>query len=132
MIPNSKIRKAYIDALPKYKVYDIAVPNDEKPPNLYITVNNMTLNEHEKYKQGYEWLVATTHNIWYVNEKGFNSSINLEQVANDIINCELDVDGFELKDKTLFECRQFEPFETDFETIQRMIVVIKHWVSYEG
>lgn len=127
-IPNSKIRKAYINALPQYPVYDIAVPNDVQTPNLYITVNNVTLNENENYKQGHEWQTATSLNIWHVNEKGFISSVNLEEVANDIINTQIEIEDFKLQHREMFDCKQFEPIETDSLTIERMVVIFKHWV----
>ena len=69
-IPNAVLRKSYINALPQYKIYDIAPPSDEVTPDLYITVNNILLNEHEEYKSGREWLVAMSLNVWQVNEKG--------------------------------------------------------------
>ena len=28
----------------------------------------------------------------------------------------------------MFDCKQFEPIETDKETIERMVIVMKHWV----
>ena len=127
-IPNSAIRQSYTKALPNYKVYDISVPNDEVTPELYITVNNVTLNEHENYKGGHEWFCAISLNIWNVNEKGFVSSVNLEDIANDIIKSELNIDGFVLQNREIFDCKQFEPLETDTSTIQRMVVIMKHWV----
>ena len=51
-IPNAVLRRSYINALPQYKIYDIAVPSDEVTPELYITVNNILLNETEEYKDG--------------------------------------------------------------------------------
>ena len=127
-IPNSKIRKAYISALPQYQIYDIAVPNDVQTPNLYITINNVTLNEYENYKEGHEWQSATSLNIWHVNEKGFVSSVNLEEVANDIINTPINIDGFKLQHREMFDCKQFEPIKTDSSTIERMVIIFKHWV----
>ena len=128
-IPNSKVRKAYIEALPQYKIFDIAVPSDEESSELYLTVNNVVLNETENYKTGYEWLCATSINIWHVNEKGFISSLDLEQVANDVINSQIEIDGFKLQHREIFDCKQFEPIETDTNTIERMVVIMKHWVT---
>lgn len=127
-IPNSAIRRAYIEALPQYKIFDIAVPSDEEPPELYLTVNNVVLNETENYKNGYEWQIATSINIWHVNEKGFISSLDLEQVANDVINSQIEIEGFKLQHREMFDCKQFDPIETDKETIERMVIVMKHWV----
>ena len=127
-IPNAVLRKSYINALPQYRIYDIAVPNDEVTPDLYITVNNILLNEHEEYKDGREWLVAMSLNVWQVNEKGFNSTISLEEVADDIIHCDLFVDGWRVKSRKMFDCKQFEPIETDTHTIQRLVVTEKIWL----
>ena len=127
-IPNAVLRKSYINALPQYRIYDIAVPNDEVTPDLYITVNNILLNEHEEYKDGREWLVAISLNVWQVNEKGFNSTISLEEVADDIIHCDLKVDGWRVKSRKMFDCKQFEPIETDVHTIQRLVVTEKIWL----
>lgn len=131
-IPNSKIRKAYIEALPQYNVYDMSVPNDITPPNLYITVNNVTLNEYEIWKGGHEWFCATSLNIWNINEKGFVSSLNLEEVANDIINSTINIEGFKLQHREMFDCKQLDTVELDNETIERMVVIMKHWVANEG
>ena len=128
-IPNAVLRKSYINALPQYRIYDIAVPNDEVTPELYITVNNVTLNEHENYKDGHEWFCVTSLNIWNVSEKGFVSSLELEEVANDIINSTLDIQGYRLQNREMFDCKQFEPLETDTNTIERMVVIMKHWVT---
>lgn len=128
-IPNSAIRKAYIEALPQYKIFDIAVPSDVEPPNLYLTVNNVVLNETENYKTGHEWQIATSINIWHVNEKGFVSSVNLEEVANDIINSEIEIEGFKLQHREMFSCTQFDPIETDTHTIERCVVIFKHWTT---
>lgn len=127
-IPNAYLRKSYINALPQYKIYDIAVPSDEVTPELYITVNNILLNEHEEYKSGREWLCAMSLNVWQVNEKGFNSTISLEEVADDIIHCDLVVDGWRIKSRKMFDCKQFEPIETDSQTIQRLVVTEKIWL----
>ena len=51
-IPNAVLRRSYINALSQYKIYDIAPPSDEVTPELYITVNNILLNEREEYKAG--------------------------------------------------------------------------------
>lgn len=128
-IPNSAIRRAYIEALPQYKIYDIAAPSDEEPPKLYLTVNNVVLNETENYKTGHEWQIATSINIWHVNEKGFVSSLDLEQVANDVINSQIEIEGFKLQHREMFDCKQFEPIETDTHTIERMVIVMKHWTT---
>ena len=128
-IPNSATRRAYIEALPQYKIFDIAAPSDEEPPELYLTVNNVVLNETENYKTGYEWQIATSINIWHVNEKGFISSLDLEQVANDVINSEIEIEGFKLQHREMFDCKHFEPIETDTNTIERMVVIMKHWVT---
>ena len=130
-IPNAVLRRSYINALPQYRIYDVAVPSDEVTPELYITVNNILLNETEEYKTGREWLVAMSLNVWQVNEKGFNSTISLEEVADDIIHCDLIVDGWRIKSRKMFDCKQFEPIETDTHTIQRLVVTEKIWL-YNG
>ena len=128
-IPNSAIRRSYINALPQYKIYDISVPNDEVTPPLYITVNNMKLNENENYKTGHEWMTTVSLDIKNVNEKGFISSFDLEQVANDVINSQIEIEGFKLQHREMFDCKQFDPIETDTHTIERCVVIFKHWTT---
>lgn len=131
-IPNAKIRRAYINALPQYRIYDISVPNDEVPPNLHLTVNNVVLKEHEEYKGGNEWMTAINVDIWNVNEKGFVSSFELEEVANDIIKAQPIVKDFKIQNIKMFNCQQFNPVETDTNTIERMVVTLQIWTTYEG
>lgn len=132
MIPNSILRRSYINTFPQYKIYDISIPNDEITPELYLTINDVVLNEYENYKEGNDWLLATSINIWKENEKGFVSSVELEEVANDIISTLPIVQGFKLHHREMFDCKQFALLETDTNTIERTVIIFKHWLSYEG
>lgn len=86
--PDKYIRKAVNEAIEDatgVKVYDRVVPIDESPlPNLYIVVGDQTRSRTAVSKQNYEWLGTIVITLVKINEKGYISTVELDDLDGEV------------------------------------------------
>ena len=124
--PKKYIRKAIIDALPDYVVFDTSVPIDAPYPDTYITIDNINLSPTEVTKTCFEWNCDLYINLWQVQEKGFVSSVSVEDMEEDVLNAVFDPTPFRIKDIRLIESKPM-----NVGHVQRIVMILRFWVDVE-
>lgn len=133
--PNKYIRKAFVDALGTATglgVYDQGIPIDLQPlPNLYVLVKNQSKGRFAVSKQNDEWLCSFSLDINSVNEKGFNSSVRVDDIEEQLLTAvpNVAIPGFKLKWTRLVDSLPFDPLETPTQTINRTVLVYEQWLN---
>lgn len=122
--PKKYIRKAIIDALPDYAVFDTSVPIDSPYPDTYITIDNINLSPTEVTKTCFEWHCDLYINLWQVQEKGFASSVSVEDMEEDVLNAVFNPAPFRIKDIRLIESKPM-----NVGHVQRIVMILRFWVD---
>lgn len=129
------MRGAYVTALAVatgVPVWSKKVPKDVDPiPLKYILITSQTKNRTEVDKDGFEWLCTITVDIYNVNEAGYSSIVNLDDIEENVINTieeEIQIPGFITKSTVLFDSRDLET-ETASQSIERRILTYQHWLN---
>lgn len=132
--PNKHIRKTYVDALASatsLPVYGNGIPKDKVLPDKYILLTTQTKNPFARDKENFEWLCSINIELYSVNEKGYNSSLkvdDIEEIVLTTISNGITVSGFNTKFVRFVDSVSL-PIETPTNTINRIIVIYEHWLN---
>lgn len=133
--PDKYIREAYISALSSatgLTVFDTGIPINMEPlPKTYIILRNQSKNPFSRDKESWEWLCSLTIDIVDVNEKGYNSSVNVDDIEGQvitIIEAGITILGFKTKFTRYVDTVSL-PVETPTQTIARKVVIYEHWLN---
>lgn len=132
--PNKYIRSTLVTALQSatgQPFFDTGIPIDLQPlPTLYGVVNNQTKNRFAVSKQNHEWLCSVTMELCAVQEKGFNSTVEVDDLEGVVLTSmeAIAVPGFRLGLIRLVDSIP-SPIETATQTIDRTILVYELWLN---
>lgn len=133
--PNKYIRSAFVTALGSATglgVYDQGIPIDLQPlPDKYVLVKNQSKGRFAVSKHNDEWLCSFSLDINSVNEKGFNSSVAVDDIEEAILTAapSVQIPGFTLKWTRLVDSIPFDPLETSTHTINRTVLLYELWLN---
>src|SRR5690606_25144527 len=131
--PNKYLRLAYITALEAdtgLSVYDKVIPKDLPFDTSYILITSQTKTRYAISKTCYEWLVVVNTEVVCVNEKGYISTLKVDDVEEGVLNSVqgITVPGWSLKSKDLLDSVDAD-LETPTHTINRRIITHEYWLS---
>lgn len=134
--PNKYIRAALVSALSTatgFQFYDNAVPTDIVPlPNQYGVVRNQSKSRTGVSKQGHEWMCSATLDLYSVGERGFVSSVSVDDMEERVITAmpSISVAGFDVKLVRFVDSVNFEPLNTGgTSTVSRNVVIYELWLN---
>lgn len=134
--PDKYIRAAYINALTSatgLPVFDDGIPIPEKDlPNKYYLLGTQTKNSTALSKHGWEWSCTAEVHCIFVNDKGFNSSAEADDMEEAVLSAgaSLSVPQFNYI-TTSFIDSVSSNIETQTNTVNRKIVIYRHWLNKE-
>lgn len=132
--PNKYIRAALVTSLATHTelpFFDTGIPIDLQPlPDVYGVVNNQTKNRFAISKQNHEWLCSVTIELVAVQEKGFNSTVEVDDFEEIVLTAmdAVTVRGFRIGFTRLLDSVP-SPIETQTNTINRTILVYELWLN---
>ena len=133
--PKKYVRKSIADALATatgLKVWDKKVPKDFEPkPTQYILISSQVLNQTEESKEDFEWLMQTVVDIVNVEEAGYASTVDnddVEQLVNTAILDGIQVLYFDVKETKLIDSLDLN-IETPTNSIYRRVITFQHWLQ---
>lgn len=133
MIPDKEIRKEIIDRVTLETgifATDQVVPISLETPEIYVLISAQGRRRTAVSKQNYEWMGTVTLTLVKVNEKGYISSVELDDLDFKIctIMDSLKVPGFTTKDSRFFDSVS-DNIESPAHTINRKNIIYEIWVN---
>lgn len=131
---NKYIRKGIISILVSQNVpcWSNIVPDDIGNPRIYATINSMGKVEFAVSKRENEFEVRFDLNLYCVNDLGFDSATELDDIIETVLPLikQISVPEIGIKNVTL-ENELDMTFNTDMSTINRKVLQFTMWVNYE-
>lgn len=133
MVPDKHIRKAIkegLEALTSVFVTEQALPISKDTPSLHVQLNSQSRRRTSVSKQNYDWEGTVTLTIVKVNEKGYISSAEMDDLDNQIVGFmdNLQVPGFWVKQSTFFTSNT-DNLESPANTINRKHIMYEIWIK---
>lgn len=132
--PNKHIRIGFISAIEAQGLpaWQGEVPTDVDPiPTLYVLIGSQTKNRTATDKDGFEWDCSLTVDIHAIFPPGYSEVDVLDDAEEKVLNAindDLDVEGFVVKEMSIFDSRDIEIKTTD-ATIVRRIITYSMWLN---
>lgn len=132
--PNKYIRASIVSALATatgLSVFDSGIPIDLQPlPEKYLIVNTQSKSRFAVTKGNHEWLCSVTLDLNAVQEKGFNSTVEVDNMEEQVLTAMpgIAVSGFRVNFTRLVDSVPL-PIETATATINRTVLVYEQWLN---
>lgn len=132
MTPDGAIRQAIKIALTTAGIpcFDGVVPISETTPTAFVQIEMQGRSRAAVSKQNYEWLGECTLTLVKVNEKGYISSVELDNMDTQVCSIMdmLGVNGFRVA-LTRFLSSDSDNLESPADTICRRHIRFEIWVN---
>lgn len=133
MAPDKYIRKAIKDGLETLTgilVTEQALPISVDTPTLHVQLGSQSRQRTAVSKQNYEWESSVTLTIVKVNEKGYISSAEMDDLDTQIVAFmdSLTVPGFWVKQSRFFTSNA-DNLESPANTINRKHIIYEIWIK---
>ena len=133
MAPDKHIRKEVaekITAAAGVLVTEQVVPIAMDTPEMYVLISSQTRNRTAVSKQNYEWLGSITLTLVKINEKGYISSAELDDLGTQVcaVMDELEVPGFKTNFSRFFDSVT-DVIEGPANTMCRKHIIYEIWVN---
>lgn len=133
MVPDKSIREEIINRITAETLVfatDQVVPVSVDTPNVYILVHSQGRDRTAVTKQNYEWIGSVTLTLVKVNEKGYISSVELDDLDTEVcrIMDSIKIPGFKTNFSRFFDSLS-DNLESPANTINRKHIMYEIWVN---
>lgn len=132
--PDKYIRKALVDELSlavAVPFYDTAIPIDIHPlPTRYGVIRSQSKGRFADDKSSRDWMSSVTIELFSVNELGFVSTVDVDDMETVVINTMPDLSIPNLDVKFIrFVDSVNSPINTLTQSVSRRVIVYDFWIN---
>lgn len=132
--PDKYIRKALVAELAlavAVPFYDTAIPIDIQPlPTRYGVIRSQSKNRFADDKSSRDWMSSVTIELFSVNELGFVSTVDVDDMEAVVINTMPDLSIPDLDVKFIrFVDSVNSPINTLTQSVSRRVIVYDFWIN---
>lgn len=132
MTPDGAIREAIVTGLAAVGIlaFDQGVPISSPTPDLFAQIHSQGRTRTAVSKQNYEWMGSVTLSLVKLNQKGYISTVDLDEMDSEVVSFMdgIVLPGFKVQ-LSRFVRSTSDTIESPTRTIARRHVEYEIWVN---